>query len=127
MLNESVLLFSPDEPSYPGTDTPIHSYVFCGKHLESCQQTDENYLNTVKDTPLILPDFVNHIQSQEAQAIVRIFASQECHYRLEPIAPDGWRIFRSIARVLGRDFFEFLPLQTTQEKEMEMNFSFRRV
>ncbi len=57
---------------------------------------------------LSLPDFVNYVQSQEALAIVPIFSSPECQFTLEPIEPDGWCIFRSIARARGRDFVDFV-------------------
>jgi hypothetical protein len=103
----------PPELVYPGArENSICTVVFCKKHveeLEDCQVPYKSHVQRKNDQqPLSIQDFVNRVQADEAQHIVRIFSADECEYSLMPIKRNGWCIFESVVAILKLDLAEFV-------------------
>lgn len=85
----------------------IRTYVFCAEHLdlECCTRPYELYSKKIgRDARLSIGDFVNHVQAEEARDIVCIFSDPKGQFSIVPIDPDGWCMFVSVARALGREW-----------------------
>lgn len=47
---------------------------------------------------------MNHVQVEEVRYIFCIFSDPNCQFSIVPVAPDGWCMFVSVARALGREW-----------------------
>ena len=74
--------------------------------LECCKRPYELYAKKIGrgDDCLSIGDFVNHVQAEEARHMARIFSDQNGQFSIVPITPDGWCMFVSVARALGREW-----------------------
>ncbi len=95
-----------DELTYPGTELPIHTYVFCQKDLPDLDWCTRPYAAYLKqqqkpNPPLSLPDFVSFVQADECRKLVQTFSDPLCAFTLEPMKPNGWCALLSIAAGLG--------------------------
>jgi hypothetical protein len=100
----------PAELMYPGAkEKSICTVVFCKRHLEleACLVPYKSHVQRKNDQqPVSIQDFVNLVQAEEAQHIVRIFYENE--YSLVPIKRNGWCIFESVVAILKLDLAKFV-------------------
>lgn len=105
------------EPSaavqYPGTDEPIHLYMYCRKHIDKIElntEAYERYKNRVGNNAdvMTLPQFIQSVQLDEMEATIAIFSAPNCQFKVSPVAGDGWCIFRCVAKAVNLNLQEMI-------------------